>query len=58
MPDASNTPDYTPEAEDRTAAPSIVVHEDERSRIIKYCLKPGEQTGWHRHELDLSLIHI
>lgn len=57
MPDASKILDYTPEAEDRTAAPSIVVHEDERSRIIKYCLRPGEQTGWHRHELDYVVIY-
>jgi len=58
MPDtAPTTIDYTPEAADRTAAPSIVVHEDERSRIIRYCLKPGEQTGWHRHELDYVVIY-
>ncbi len=59
MPDASaadTTPGYTPEAEDRTAAPHVVLHEDDRSRIIRYTLKPGEQTGWHRHELDYVVI--
>lgn len=60
MPDASesitDTIGYTPEADDRTAAPHVVVHEDDRSRIIQYTLKPGEQTGWHRHELDYVVI--
>lgn len=60
MPDASETmtesPGYTPASDDRTAAPHVVVHEDDRSRIIQYTLKPGEQTGWHRHELDYVVI--
>ncbi len=37
---------YTPIADDRTAAPHVVVHGDERSRMIHYVIKPGEQTGW------------
>jgi quercetin dioxygenase-like cupin family protein len=53
----SNTAEisYTPDSDDRTAQLSEVVHEDARSRIIKYTMKPGEQTGWHTHELDYGV---
>lgn len=50
--------DYTPDSDDRTASPSELVHEDERSRIIKYTIRPGEQTGWHTHELDYVVIYL
>lgn len=49
---------YTPDSDDRTAAPSEIVHEDDRSRIVKYTIKPGEQTGWHTHELDYVVIYL
>lgn len=50
------TTTFTPMAEDRTAAPHVIVHEDERSRIIQYTIRPGEQTGWHTHALDYVVI--
>ncbi|NNE84337.1 MAG: cupin domain-containing protein [Alphaproteobacteria bacterium] len=49
---------YTPMSDDRTAAPHVVVHEDEHSRMIHYVIKPGEQTGWHTHELDYTVIRV
>ena len=49
---------YTPDADDRTAELREIVHEDDRSRVIKYTLKPGEQTGWHTHELDYVVIYL
>lgn len=49
---------YTPLAEDRTATPHVVVHEDEHTRMIHYVIKPGEQTGWHTHELDYTVIRV
>ena len=49
---------YTPNAEDRTAAPHVIIHEDERSRIIHYTIKPGEQTGWHTHEYDYVVVRL
>ena len=50
--------DYTPDADDRTAELSEIIHEDERSRIIKYTIRPGEQTGWHTHHLDYVVIYL
>jgi quercetin dioxygenase-like cupin family protein len=47
---------YTPMAEDRTAAPHVIVHEDERARIIRYTIRPGEQTGWHTHQFDYVVV--
>lgn len=49
---------FTPMAEDRTAAPHVVVHEDEHSRTIHYVIRPGEQTGWHTHELDYVVVRV
>ena len=49
---------FTPNAEDRTAAPHVVIHEDERARLIHYVIKPGEQTGWHTHEFDYSVVRL
>ena len=49
---------YTPDAEDRTAELSEIVHEDARSRVVKYTIKPGEQTGWHTHKLDYVVIYL
>jgi len=47
---------YTKMAGDRTAAPHVIIHEDERSRIIQYTIRPGEQTGWHEHALDYIVL--
>ncbi len=49
---------YTPLSQDRTAPEHIVLHEDEYSRMIYYVIQPGEQTGWHTHELDYTVIRI
>jgi quercetin dioxygenase-like cupin family protein len=49
---------YTKMAEDRTAAPHVIVHEDERSRIIMYTIRPGEQTGWHTHAFDYVVVRL
>ena len=49
---------FTPNAADRTAAPHIVLHEDERARLIWYVIKPGEQTGWHTHEYDYAVVRL
>ncbi len=49
---------YTPMADDRTAAPHVVLHEDEHSRIIHYVIKPGEQTGWHTHQFDYVVVRV
>lgn len=56
----SNTAEitYTPDADDRTAELSEIIHEDDRSRVVKYTIKPGEQTGWHTHELDYVVIYL
>jgi quercetin dioxygenase-like cupin family protein len=56
--EAATAPDYTPDSEDRTAKPSEVVHEDERSRMVRYTIEPGEQTGWHHHQLDYVVIYL
>lgn len=50
--------EFTPNAGDRTAAPHIVLHEDERARLIWYTIKPGEQTGWHTHEYDYTVVRL
>lgn len=49
---------FTPMADDRTAAPHVVIHEDTHSRIIMYTIRPGEQTGWHTHELDYVVVRL
>ena len=49
---------YKAMADDRTATPHMVVHEDERSRMIHYVIKPGEQTRWHTHELDYVVVRV
>ncbi len=49
---------YTPNADDRTAAPHVILHEDDNSRIIHYVIKPGEQTGWHKHEYDYVVVPV
>ncbi|MDH3308129.1 MAG: cupin domain-containing protein [Acidimicrobiia bacterium] len=54
----SSTRSFTDLAPDRTAAPHTVVHEDDRSRTIHYVIRPGEQTGWHRHELDYVVVRL
>lgn len=33
-----------------------VVIENEKTRITRWLIRPGEQTGWHRHEYDYVTI--
>lgn len=58
MSTASAGKTYTPMSRDRTAAPHVVIHEDEQSRIIQYTIRPGEQTGWHTHQLDYVVVRL
>ena len=44
------------EAADRTVASYKTLHEDDRTRITHWVIRPGEQTGWHRHEFDYVTV--
>lgn len=45
-------------AADRPVAAHTVLMEDERMIVTHWVFKPGEQTGWHRHELDYMPIQM
>ncbi|MEP3279618.1 MAG: cupin domain-containing protein [Stappiaceae bacterium] len=36
----------------RTTAKHNVQIDDDRVRVTRWDFAPGEQTGWHRHEMD------
>jgi len=40
------------EAAERRIAVYEALHEDDKTCITLFTIKPGEQTGWHRHEYD------
>ncbi len=44
------------EAADREIARHEVLVDDARTRITQWLIRPGEQTGWHRHEYDYVTI--
>jgi len=44
------------EAADRKLASYEVLHDDDRTCITLFTIKPGEQTGWHRHEYDYVAV--
>ncbi len=44
------------EATDRPLASYETLLDDERTCITLFTLKPGEQTGWHRHEFDYVAV--
>ena len=44
------------EAADRPVGAFEILHEDEKTRITHWVIKPGEQTGWHRHEYDYVAV--
>ena len=44
------------EAADRPTAAYETLHEDDKTRITLFNIKPGEQTGWHRHEFDYVAV--
>ncbi len=35
---------------------SIVKIENDRLRITEWRFRPGEETGWHRHEFDYVVV--
>ena len=37
---------------------STLLVEDEKVRVTRFDFGPDQETGWHIHEYDLSLIHI
>jgi len=43
---------------DRPVAEHKVLLEDDRMIVTHWVFKPGEQTGWHRHELDYMPIQM
>jgi quercetin dioxygenase-like cupin family protein len=44
------------EAADRPVAAFNLLLEDDKTRITYWVIKPGEQTGWHRHEFDYVAV--
>lgn len=40
------------EAAERPIATYQTLIDNERTRITTWLIRPGEQTGWHRHEWD------
>tara|TARA_B100000949_G_C14244605_1_gene435210 strand:- start:1169 stop:1471 length:303 start_codon:yes stop_codon:yes gene_type:complete len=40
------------------AATSTIFEDNERVRITEWRFKPGEETGWHRHELDYTVVPL
>ena len=39
-------------------ATSTIFEDNERVRVTEWRFAPGEDTGWHRHELDYTVIPI
>lgn len=44
------------EAAERPIASYETLHEDEKTCITLFTIRPGEQTGWHRHEYDYVAV--
>jgi quercetin dioxygenase-like cupin family protein len=44
------------EAADRPIAAYETLHEDDKTCITLFTIKPGEQTGWHRHDFDYVAV--
>ncbi len=44
------------EAADRPIGKYELLHEDEKTRITHWVIKPGEQTGWHLHDHDYVTV--
>ncbi len=44
------------EAADRPIASSETLLDDDKTCITLFTIKPGEQTGWHRHEYDYVAV--
>jgi len=39
-------------------ATSTIYEDNERVRVTEWRFAPGEETGWHRHELDYTVVPI
>ncbi len=44
------------EAAEQPIAHYETLHEDDKTCITLFTIKPGEQTGWHRHEYDYVAV--
>ena len=44
------------EAAERQIGKFDLLHEDEKTRITHWVIKPGEQTGWHLHDYDYVTV--
>lgn len=44
------------EAAERQIGKFELLHEDEKTRITHWVIKPGEQTGWHLHDYDYVTV--
>ncbi len=45
-------------ASDRKVAVPTLEHENEDTVVWRFKLRPGEQTGWHRHENDYLTVQL
>ncbi len=43
-------------APEHPAATSEILHEDDKSRVTQWLIRPGEQIHWHRHEFDYVIV--
>ena len=39
-------------------AKSTIFEDNERVRVTEWHFSPGEETGWHRHELDYTVVPL
>jgi len=46
------------EAAGRPMATFNTIHEDDKTRITHWVMKPGEQTGWHSHDFDYVVVQL
>ncbi|NNE85231.1 MAG: cupin [Alphaproteobacteria bacterium] len=46
------------EAADRPIAANKLLHEDDKTRITHWTMRPGEQTGWHSHDFDYVVVQL
>ena len=40
-----------------TATPTVYI-DNERTRVTEWRFKPGDNTGWHRHEYDYVVVPL
>ncbi len=45
-------------AAERPIGAHRILHEDDRTVVTYWTFKPGEQTGWHIHEMDYMPIQL